>query len=43
MWEALIVAGLVAAFVAVAGLAGLTVHRIWTGTGTDTGTDQPEP
>ncbi|MCY7372201.1 MAG: hypothetical protein LH461_00635 [Spirochaetaceae bacterium] len=29
MWEALTVAGLVAAFLAVAGLAGLTVYRLW--------------
>lgn len=47
MWEALIVAGLVAAFVLVAGVAGLTVYKLWTGTGatttgTGSGTDQRE-
>jgi hypothetical protein len=30
VWEALSVAGLVAAFVVVAGVAGLTVYRLWT-------------
>jgi hypothetical protein len=30
--EAVVVAVLVAAFLAVAGLAGLTVYRLWTGT-----------
>ena len=29
VWEVLVVAGLVAAFLAVAGLAGLTVYRLW--------------
>ena len=29
VWEALVVAGLVAAFLVVAGLAGLTVYRLW--------------
>jgi len=32
VWEALVVAALVAAFLAVAGVAGLTVYRLWTGT-----------
>lgn len=32
MLEALTVAGLVTAFLAVTGLAGLTVYRLWTGT-----------
>jgi hypothetical protein len=29
VWEALVVGGLVAAFVAVAGVAALTVYRLW--------------
>ena len=33
VWEALTVAGLVVAFLAVAGLAGLTVYRLWTTSG----------
>lgn len=41
MWEALTIAALVAAFLAVAGLAGMTVFRLWTSTGTGTGTDTP--
>jgi len=40
VWEALTVAGLVAAFVAVAGLAALTVYRLWAGSAEpSTGTD----
>ena len=37
VWEALTVAGLVAAFLAVAGLAGLTVYRLWSTSGTSSG------
>ena len=37
VWEALTVAGLVAAFLAVAGLAGLTVYRLWSTSGTGNG------
>ncbi len=33
VWEVLVVAGLVAAFLAVAGLAGLTVYRLWSTAG----------
>lgn len=33
MLEAVVVAVLVAAFLAVAGFAGLTVYRLWTATG----------
>lgn len=36
VWEALTVAGLVAAFLAVAGLAGLTVYRLWSTSSTST-------
>lgn len=38
VWEALTVAGLVAAFLAVAGLAGLTVYRLWSTSGSPGGT-----
>ena len=35
VWGVLVVVGLVAAFLAVAGVAGLTVYRLWSTSGTD--------
>ena len=44
VWEVLVVAGLVAAFLAVAGLAGLTVYRLWSTNGSSgsTGTSSSD-
>jgi hypothetical protein len=42
MLEVVVVIVLVAAFAVVAGVAGLTVHRIWTASDPHTGRDQQE-
>ena len=42
VWEALVVGGLVAAFVAVAGIAALTVYRLWVGSADAPGAEQQD-